>query len=218
MLNDYLQIYSRSIVLVGDFTPTQFQPAWLAAKGLIRESEADTANIFVIHKVLVRFEIDWLFFEAKRDRIEIRTQKEPYFEALRDLIIGICRLLRNTKAIALGLNHTKHFSLPDKDRLYEFGNKIAPLSNWQNDIIKNPRILSIDIIDFDRYDGFSGSSRMRVYHEPVIQIPYPVSMDFNDHYNLKDIREAEQILADQWLISAEITSKIIEDLWQKLNI
>ena len=59
---------------------------------------------------------------------------------------------------------------------------------------------------------------MRVYHEPVIQIPYPVSMDFNDHYNLKDIREAEQILADQWLISAEITSKIIEDLWQKLNI
>jgi len=218
MLSNYLQIYSRSIVLVGDFTPTQFQPAWLAAKGLIRESEADSANIHVIHKDLVRFEIDWLFFEAKRDRVEIRTQKEPYFETLRDLIVGICRLLRNTKAVALGINHTKHFSLPNKDKLYEFGNRIAPLYNWQNDILKEPRVLSVEIIDFARYDGFSGSSRIRVYHEPAIPVPFPVSIDYNDHYNLTDIREAEKILTDQWITSAEITTNLIENLWQKLKI
>jgi 16S rRNA G527 N7-methylase RsmG len=59
---------------------------------------------------------------------------------------------------------------------------------------------------------------MRVYHEPAIPVPFSVSVDYNDHYNLTDIREAEKILTEQWLSSAQINTKLIEDLWQKLKI
>jgi hypothetical protein len=44
-----------SIVLVGNFNPAIFQPAWLAAKGLIRESEASAAVVEVIHPELAQY-------------------------------------------------------------------------------------------------------------------------------------------------------------------
>lgn len=219
MIHDYLETYTRGIVIIGDFNPTQLQPYWLSGKNLIRESEAANANIQIIHKDLVRYEVDWFLLEAKRDRIEIKTQKEPYFEALKDLALSLCKLLRVTEVRALGLNHLKLFALPDKDRYYEFGNKIAPLSNWQNSIMKEPRLLSTEIIDLNRYDNFKGLSRIRIRHADADKnLAYGVVIDFNDHFTINGMQDAENILLSEWNNTASNATKIMEDLWDKLNI
>jgi hypothetical protein len=57
-----------SIVLVGSFNPAIFQPAWLAAKGLIRESESDAAVVELIHPEVAQYSAAWLHVLVTRER------------------------------------------------------------------------------------------------------------------------------------------------------
>jgi len=107
MLNNYLQIHTASVVFVGEFNPVIIQPFWLANKKLIRDQEAQDAKVEIIHNEIVKFEIDWARFEITKDRFEIRTSQEPYFEPMRDLVISIFEILKETPISALVSNNLK---------------------------------------------------------------------------------------------------------------
>ena len=77
-------IYSLSIVLIGNFNPVIISPCWLASKGLIREIEAETARVDVIHSEVTKFELDWFSFESTQARIDFKTNRESHFNILRD--------------------------------------------------------------------------------------------------------------------------------------
>ncbi len=42
--------YKRSIVLLDDFNPKIFHPAWFAAENLIGKQDAESAKVEVIHQ------------------------------------------------------------------------------------------------------------------------------------------------------------------------
>ena len=63
-----IEIEGVSIVLLGDFNPKIFQPAWFAAQELIRKEEAESAEIEVIHPEVVVFSLDWLRIQVTRNR------------------------------------------------------------------------------------------------------------------------------------------------------
>ena len=58
------EIESMTAVLVGSFNPGIFQPAWLASKALIRESEFAAAEINVITEDVSNFTCDWFSLEC----------------------------------------------------------------------------------------------------------------------------------------------------------
>jgi len=72
------EIQGQSIVLIGDFNPRIFQPAWFGKEHLIRENEADTATIKIIHPDIVSFSTEWFELDITRDRFTISTNHEAF--------------------------------------------------------------------------------------------------------------------------------------------
>ncbi len=59
------EVQEANITLRGHFTPTIFQPSWFASQDLLRKSEADDAQIQIIHRDAVVFSASWLVFFGK---------------------------------------------------------------------------------------------------------------------------------------------------------
>ena len=70
-------IQGVTVVFLGDFNPKIFQPAWFAVQGLIRQQEAEEANVEIIHPDVVSFSLEWLALQVTRERFAISTTQSP---------------------------------------------------------------------------------------------------------------------------------------------
>lgn len=218
MLKDKLQIYTLSIVFIGDFNPVIIQPFWLAHKKLIRDQEAEDAKDVLVHNELVKFDLGWAYLEITKNRFEIRTSKEPYFEVVKDLALSIFKVLKDTPIKVLGINHIKHFILTDEE-LYNFGDKLAPLSNW-NEFLSDPKMLFLEIIEQKRKDGLKGHIRIKVH--PSDQVGKGVVINLNDNFSLREDQngrngEIVNILQENWNNSQVLAEEISESIWKKIK-
>lgn len=223
MLHDYLQIYTLSIVVNGEFNPIIIQPFWLANKKLIREQEAQGAKVEIMHNEIVKYSLDWLKIEATRNRIEFKTSQEPFFEPLRDLVISLFEILSEAPVHAIGVNHLKYFALPDKDRYFEFGNRLAPLKNFNNSL-NNPRMLALEILEQKRKDKINGTYRIRIQPSDIkLSTEFAVLININDNMMLEpgqSHREGNmlKIFASNWVNSRERATEAIENIWKNVNV
>lgn len=218
MLKDKLQIYTLSVVFIGEFNPVIIQPFWLANKKLIREQEAEDVKVELIHNELVKFSLDWAYFEITKNRFEIRTSKEPYFEVVKDLATSIFKILKETPVKVLGINHIKHYTLND-EQLLNFGNKLSPLDNW-TEFLSDPKMLQLEIIEQKRKDGLNGHIIVKI--QPSNQVSKGVLININDHYSIKEEEngrngEIVKILQENWNKSYNLANDIPESIWKKIN-
>ena len=226
MFHDYLYNYTLSIVFVGEFNPIIMQPYWLASKGLIRESEANSAVVEIIHNEMVRFDLDWMSVDINKKRFEIKTKKDAYFEPLRDLGISILKILKEFPVAAVGINHVKDFSLSNQESFYNFGNKLSPLENWDG-ILNDPKLLSLEILELERHDKRNGNYRVRIHSsDEKLGLKFGVTVNINDHYitsgtsgtkGVKGTEEIIDILQNSWKYSIDRSYDVAEKLWSKIN-
>ena len=125
------EIKNLNIVFLGDFNPKIFQPAWFAAENLIRQRESEDAKIEIIHPEIVVIIFDWGRLEVTRDRFVLSTKQDPYYEILRDLVIGTFRLLRHTPIKMVGINTEMHFRMRSIKEWHDFGHLLAPKEIWK---------------------------------------------------------------------------------------
>ena len=202
--NKFLENKSLAIIILGNFNPSIFQPFWLAKKKLITEEEAQDAKVDIIHNELVVFSLGWAKIDVRLDRFEISTNSEPYFSVLKDLVVGIFFYLKETPAKAIGINYVFKLGLQDEKRYYDFGNKVAPLSNW--DFMNDSRLTSIEVLERERSDGAPGHYRIRIESDQSVK--FGVSVLMNDHFDLKhtskeNSSEILQVIETKWLESAK---------------
>lgn len=171
-----------SVVWLGDFNPKIFQPAWFAAEGLIRKQEAEEANIEIIHPEVVSFALEWLRLQVTRERFFVSTTQEPYYEVVRDLVLGTFSLLRHTPVHKMGINTDMHFRMGSEDAWHAFGHRLAPKDLWQG-ILENPGMRSLTM-EGRRPDGCKGSIHVKV--EPSVRVHPGVYVNVNDHYEVAD--------------------------------
>jgi len=200
MLTDQPIIQGMNIVLLGDFNPKIFQPAWFAAEQLIRVPEAEGADIKIINPEVVIFDLDWLEVQVTRDRCIFTTSQEAYYEVVRDLCIGTFRLLRHTPLRKMGINRDVHFRMKSVDEWHEFGHRLAPKELW-NSILKNPGLKSMTI-EGVREDGLRGYMRVKV--EPSTRIQPGIYFQINDHYE-----------TDKSVIGSEDIINMLESSWDQ---
>lgn len=215
----YLQIESLSVVLIGDFNPVIFQPFWLANKCLIREDEAKNAIIDVIHNEIVKYELDWISIQISKNRCEFKTSKAPYFDPLKDLIVGIFKILNETPINSFGINHVYDFSLQTPEQYYNFGKKLTPLEFW-NDDLNDPRLNQLEIIENERKDGQDGKRRISI-ETSTQSISFGIAIKINNHFALasKDFKnDFIPVLERNWSNSFEESKSIIENLLNKIDI
>lgn len=186
------EIQGMNIVLLGDFNPKIFQPAWFAAENLIRASEAEAANIEIINPEIAIFNLDWLQVQITRDRCAYSTAQEPYYEVIRDLCLGTFKLLKHTPIRIMGINWQVHFRMRSIEDWHNLGHKLAPKDLW-NTILKEPGMQSLTI-QGTREDGYKG--HLRVKTEPSVKVSPGVFIQVNDEYQADDpIIGSEKIIS-----------------------
>lgn len=174
------EIQYSDIVLIGDFNPVIFSPTWFACHDLIGETEAESAEIQLIHSDVSIFSLSWLRMQITRERFSVFTEHEAYFPILRDLVIGAFRLLSHTPIKALGLNRGLHFKFDSEKKYHNFGHFLAPQSPWKN-IFEDSGMLKLEVVEKNQPKDLSvGSLRIRV--EPSSRVHPGVFFNVNKHF------------------------------------
>ncbi len=210
-----LQVHQ--IVLLGDFNPKIFQPAWFGAEGLIRQAEVDEAKIEVIHPEVVVFMLEWLRLEVTRERFSAGTLQEPYDEVVRDLVLGTFKILRHTPLRKMGINLEAHFQVESDERWHSIGHTLAPKLIWE-EILVNPGMRSLTV-QGGRPDNLKGYVAVTV--EPSVRFHPAIFVRVNDHFEVGHPEsslgadEIIKILENSWVESYRRSGMIIQKLLEK---
>jgi len=208
-----IQAQGVSIVLIGNLNPAIFHPSWFAVHNLLRPEEADAATTNIVHPDVASFKTEWLEVNIVRERFQIGTIQESYYEALRDLAVGILGLLSHTPLRVMGINRDFHFDLVSEDRWNGLGHRLVPKQDW-NPLLESPGMQTL-VIQGMRPDDLKGYLRVTV--QPSARIKYGAFIEVNDHYLLKtDEKEddgadkARVILSERWNESMKRGSEIAQ--------
>jgi len=217
MLAENRHAYIISVIFVGEFNPVIVQPFWLASKGLIKEEEAESANVEVIHNELVRYSLEWASIQITRNRFEIRSTQQAYFEPLKDLAASVFEVLRETPLRAVGINHIRHYTISEK-QYRDLGDTLAPFKNWKG-ALEDPQLLKVEMLQKNS-DGTS--YRIRIQPSDYLKAPFSFMINLNDHTpavpTAGRISPAMQIVAafkTRWR-SSSLYADQVEDTIEKL--
>lgn len=171
----------------GSFNPRIFQPAWLAAQGLIREAESENAEIGIVHSEVVSYALDWARIEVERERLAIAsTGKSETPEQLRDLAIGVLEILSHTPVYLVGLQFWGHYALKDQEARDRLGRTLAPPEPFERHLV-SPGVTTLRMTggrpDGDDPDG----DGLSIVIEPSNRVkPNGVYISIADQYDLAD--------------------------------
>lgn len=206
-----IEIEGASVVLIGNFNPSIFQPAWLAANELIGKQESEKAKIDAIHSDLCVFTTEWLQLQVTTDRFTATTLNQAFYNVLRDLVHGIFTLLEHTPARAMGLNRRTHFHMGSRERRDKLGFLLAPQSPWEG--IVTDSTLSSLLVRGARVGGRGKWFSARV--EPsrrILPADSGVYVETNEHYE-GTLPELMKSLSEDWesvqTYGAAVTEKLI---------
>ena len=211
------EIYTINIVLLGNFNPVILTPFWLASKSLIRETEAETAKVEIIHPDITRFEIDWFAIQVNTNRIEFKTKRESHFSALRDLIVSIFANLKETPITSFGINHFCHFSLRDTKEYINFGYWLSPVEQF-SEVLNEPKLLSIQYIETKNKEKNDGAVRIAISPSNLILDNKSVVFNCNHHFDNPNGTDAKQMISlmiEKWDYSFKKINDLNNLIWDK---
>src|ERR1700730_664887 len=168
-----------SIVALGSFNPTIFQPKWFAAHNLIREEEADAAKIEIIHRDVAIFKTGWVSLQVTQGNITILSQDPTKPLPLRDLAMGTFTLLEHTPLTAFGFNRFGHCKAASEESWHALGHHYAPKESW-GAVLKNPGLLKLEM-DGKR-ENCDDRIQVRIESSPAVIMG--IMINVNQHHDL----------------------------------
>ncbi len=198
-----------AIVLAGSFNPAIFHPSWFARHGILRDSEADSAEVRVVTSQLAQFQMDWLEVQVQRERFMVISRNGGYEGPLRDLVISTFKRLEHTPLKALGMNREVHLRFDSNDRWHRFGHLLAPKEPW-GDILKSPGLTALQM------QGSGGSMPGHYINVAITNTgERRADIDLNDHRPAESpdtAASALMMLEDAWDDSQAIGQSVVEHL------
>lgn len=193
-----------TLVVVGNFNPAVFSPFWFKSHDLLRDAEADSAEIQVVSPDITLFKTEWLEVDARANRLQFRTQQEPYFPVLRDLMLGSLALFPAVPIIQSGFNWEEIYTFQDADEFHALGHTLAPKAPW-GDTMVHPGMVHLTVRSErpDKRDGYK-DFRVRPLKHPI----NTVSLSVNDHVSYERLEptspaEAIECIDSYWERSFE---------------
>jgi hypothetical protein len=196
------EIEATNIVLLGNFNPAIFQPAWLVAHNLIRKEEGDAAKIQVIAAEVASFATDWLNLLVTQNKFQASTSDPSHYEPLRDLVLGIFLLLEHTPFDKMGINREMHFKMPSVEAWHEVGHLLVPKEIWR-EFLGDPGMRSVSVEGSPKH---APDTVLRVKVEPSTRVQPGVYVETNQHHQASGPdapRQLMGILRDKWTVSQE---------------
>lgn len=181
MADRQMEVEGFSIVALGRFNPSIFQPMWFAAHNLIREEEAKEAKIEIIHRDAAIFNAGWFSLQVTEGNFTILSQDPTKPLPLRDLAIGTFRLLEHTPLTAFGFNRFGHFKAASEESWHAFGHHYAPKESWDA-VLKNPGLLKLEMEG--KRENCDDRIQIRVESSPANLVIMGIMINVNQHRDL----------------------------------
>lgn len=192
---------SLSIVVLGDFNPSIFQPFWFSTNDLMPQVEAENAEISIIHKQVAAFSIGKINVQVDATRFGLTTEEPSQEPILRDLALGTLLLLEHTPLRAIGLNLDTVFAIASEEAWHAIGHRLVPKHDWAQ-ILDAPGMQQV-VVEGKRSDCQADRIHIRV--QPTGK--QRVLLATNQHYQLETNersegrerhKEAIRILQEDW--------------------
>jgi hypothetical protein len=144
-----------AVVLIGDFNAKIFQSFWFAQEGLIRRSEAEEADVEIIHRDISVFRLEWCSLDVTRERFQAKTLSVAHRTALRDFVAGTFPKLCHTPTRQLGINFTQRLRFASGAEWHNYGHFLTPKSPWKG-LLKQPgmRVVRLQGLREDGAEGY----------------------------------------------------------------
>jgi hypothetical protein len=206
-----------SIVLLGNFNPTIFSPAWFEKYELITEEEATNAEVTVIHPDVASFSAAGLTIQVETNRF-VATGTISSIQ-LKDFVLKTFRdYLSHTPVRSMGINREVHYKLPSADARMKLGRSLAPLDPWGDwgkligDSKEPGGMLSITMHQQGLSDRPKGHVQATI--QPSARIPRMAGIFFqvNDHFEIaENTANGSEIILD--LLDTTFEASIARSEW-----
>jgi hypothetical protein len=199
-----------AIAFVGKFNSPIFQPSWLALHDLIRNHEAESADLKIIHPDISDFSLGWLDLQVTPVKF-LATANISHVHQVLDLVQGIFTLLEHTPVTKLGLNRLFDYRMPSPDRYHAFGHRLAPKQEWEG-FLDTPGLLSLTMAGV--HNG-SPSKSVQVRTEPSGFCPPGIFFEVNETFESEgpgSVRQLLHWLREHWGAFEKYSEGIVEHL------
>jgi hypothetical protein len=191
--------FGVSIVMIGQFNPTIFSPAWMEKIGLVTAEDIESATVNVIHPDITAFTVGPFGFDSRQDRFAVETRKQPLVQALDAARVLFGDQLPHTPISGFGINYFEHFRLDSPKRRLALGRSLAPLEPWRDwgvEMGKLDHELTSGVVDLTMVQNYHppGSGQLRVQVQPSVEIEpndTGVFMLVNDHRIIVDAKASD---------------------------
>lgn len=215
-----------SVVLLGNFNPSIFTPAWFGWHGLISERMVDTADTKIVNPQISEFNVDWLNMQVFTERFQISTTLAPYVR-VQDLAVRIFREhLPHTPLKTMGINREVHFlveSVEDRDRLGRLLAPTEPWGDWGKKLEPDGSHGGVASITMRQVnpEGRPLGGQINVTVEPSTQIGQGrlgVYIRVNDHYTIENVEnqmgtsKIVELLEENFDKSLRLADQIIDHI------
>ena len=197
------EITGASLVLLGNFNPSIFTPAWFGWHGLIPEKMVDVAELQIAQPQVTAFRTDWLELNILRDRFSLSTTQQPFIR-LRDLVIRVFReKLPHTRLHSIGINRQVHFLVNGLDERDRIGRRLAPVEPWGewgkalHPDGNHGGMTSLTMTQVN-IEGRPSGGRVNVTVQPSTKVGQNASgiyVEVNDHFAIED-RDSKSATSD----------------------
>jgi hypothetical protein len=206
-------------VAIGSFNPRIFEPLWLSNHGLIPEDEAEAAPRQQIDSDMSQISLPWAELLILKDRLQIGSRNEIVNEAqVRDLLVGMLRLLPHTPISLVSINHRVVLSAQSEEQWHGVGHILAPKEMWDG-ILDQPGMLDFAMQGV-RPDDLEGAIKVRI--QPTFDVQWGVFVNVNDEFSIpqSDVDEpaarAADLVEKVWPDAEERTSVIHGLLFERI--
>lgn len=211
------ELEAASIVMRGNFNPSIFQPAWLAAHDLIAAEDAEKSEVDVISTQVTAFRVNWLELQITDDRFQATTADPSHYPSLSELVRGVFSLLEFTPVHLMGINRQMHIRVRNEDEWHRLGDSWAPKEPWQGALSgKRPCGLpGVRSLTMEGVRQGSTSEFVRVTVEPSAKVKPGIYVYYNEHYEQakeKPVGELMHILDVAWAEAPDFALRVADHL------
>ena len=117
-------------MLLGQFNPAIFSPAWFGWEELLPTATVESAELQNAQPRVMSFRAEWLELLVMSDRFMVKTTQSPSVR-IRDLVLRTFgEKLPHTPIRALGINRNVHFLVDNFRERDRIGRRLAPTGPW----------------------------------------------------------------------------------------
>lgn len=198
------EVSGVAIVIVGDFSPSIFTPAWFELQELLPPGASEDITNVVASPGRTEWATDWLTLRVDNRRFTAESLQAPHVRVL-DVVCTVFQHFGQIPVRACGINLQAHFkfrSLQERDRVGRLLAPVDPWGSWAEELGPTGREGGMTSLTMTqtRVGGRTEGDRIGVTVEPSTRVGVEsgsgVFVRVNDHYMASDENRQAVALID----------------------